>query len=233
MISASKFALSQVARHQQVQVTKATAVTIGQMTNTGTSRRSFHSHTSPAVRRYNQKQKTSFQGKPTMEMAQAMAINYSKMDNQSLITIAAMENHEARCEMLKRHIMTVDKVSYDKACTTFTMIAAENRKGMALAALPYQIGCSVATVAAFASIPMVFDLGTAEWFNLHYVTTDAPEPADLETIMEVGAWTWNWMEPPLGTFSFFLLCLQFSRYVKNRNHNPSRVKEKRLIWLHT
>ena len=23
--------------------------------------------------------------------------------------------------------------------------------------------------------------------------------------------TWNWMEPPLGQLSFFLLCLQFSR----------------------
>jgi hypothetical protein len=213
MISASKFALSQVAR-QQVQVTKATAtataVTMGEMAITS---RSFQSHTSPAVRRYNRKQKIGFHGKPTMQIAQAMAIDYPEMNNHSLITIAAMENHEARCEVLKRHIMTIDKVPYDKACTTFTIIAAENRKGMALAALPYQIGFSVATIGAFVSVPMVFDLGTAKWFNENYVTTDVPEPADLETIMEVGAWTWNWMEPPLGTLSFFLLCLQFSRYV--------------------
>ena len=210
MISASKFALSQVARHQQVQVTKATAVTIGEMTITS---RSFQSHTSPAVRRYNQKQKNGSHGKPTMDIAHAMAIDYPQMDNQSLITIAAMDNHEARSEVLKRHIMTVDKVSYDKACITFITIATENRRGMALAAFPYQIGFTMATVAAFGSIPMVFDLGTAEWFNEYYVTTDLPEPADLESIMEVGAWTWNWMEPALGTLSFSLLCLQFSRYV--------------------
>lgn len=44
-----------------------------------------------------------------------------------------------------------------------------------------------------------------------FVTTDVPEPHDLETIFETGSWTWNWMEPPLGTISFVLLTLQFSR----------------------
>lgn len=34
---------------------------------------------------------------------------------------------------------------------------------------------------------------------------------DLETWLEVGAWTWNWMEPPLGTITFVLLCIQLSR----------------------
>lgn len=29
--------------------------------------------------------------------------------------------------------------------------------------------------------------------------------------LEVGSWSWNWMEPPLGTISFFLLCMQFAR----------------------
>ena len=28
---------------------------------------------------------------------------------------------------------------------------------------------------------------------------------------QVGSWTWNWMEPPLGQISFFLLCLQWAR----------------------
>ena len=30
------------------------------------------------------------------------------------------------------------------------------------------------------------------------MTTDIPEPRDLETWLEVGSWTWGWMEPPLG-----------------------------------
>merc|ERR1712137_1509333 len=51
----------------------------------------------------------------------------------------------------------------------------------------------------------------ALWFNEVMVTTDVPEDKDLETVCEVGSWTWNWMEPPLGQISFFLLCLQFAR----------------------
>ena len=34
---------------------------------------------------------------------------------------------------------------------------------------------------------------------------------DYDTLLEVGAWSWNWMEPPLGTISFFLLCMQYVR----------------------
>lgn len=38
-----------------------------------------------------------------------------------------------------------------------------------------------------------------------------PEPKDLETALEVGGFAWNWMEPPLGTISFALLCMQYAR----------------------
>ena len=170
-----------------------------------TSRR-FHS---PAFKRsIRRKQAPSA---PTIEMAKSMATDYQSMDNQSLITIAHMNNHDACAEVLKRHIMAVDAVTYDDACKQFEEIAAKNREGMWLAAIPYQIGVATAVSAGLLSIPMVFDLNTAVWFNEHYVTTDVPEPRDLETALEVGSWTWNWMEPPLGQISFFLLCLQFSR----------------------
>ena len=43
------------------------------------------------------------------------------------------------------------------------------------------------------------------------VTTEVADPEDLETWLEVGSWTWNWMEPPLGQISFFLLAMQFAR----------------------
>lgn len=58
---------------------------------------------------------------------------------------------------------------------------------------------------------MVFDLETVLNFNEWAVTTDVPDDEDLETPLEVGAWAWNWMEPPLGTASFFLLCMQYAR----------------------
>jgi hypothetical protein len=56
-----------------------------------------------------------------------------------------------------------------------------------------------------------FDMRMAQWFNENYVTTDVPGAADLETTLEVGMWTWSWMEPCVGQISFVLLCLQYSR----------------------
>ena len=109
------------------------------------------------------------------------------------------------------HIMAVDEVEYDEACETFEKIAKKNREGTWLYAIPYICGIGLASGAAFAALPMVFDLNTTVWFNESYVTVERPEEQDLETTLEVGSWSWSWMEPPLGTFSFSLLCLQFSR----------------------
>jgi hypothetical protein len=44
-----------------------------------------------------------------------------------------------------------------------------------------------------------------------FLSVDVPEAKDLETPLEVGTFAWNWMEPPLGQASFFLLCMQYAR----------------------
>jgi hypothetical protein len=152
----------------------------------------------------------------------------TEMDNATIVTLGEMGNAQAREEILKRHVMMIDKVSYEESSEKVEEIAASNRKGMFLLSLPYQIGIAASLTAGFASIPLCFHLPTAEWFNMYYVTTDVPEPKDLETALEVGAWTWNWMEPPLGQISFLLLCLQFSRsQIENLGVKPytSKVKE--------
>ncbi len=136
-----------------------------------------------------------------------------EMDNASLLVLSAMGKYDARVEILKRHIMACDSVSYEAASKTFQLISMENRKWMWMASLPYQVGIVTAITAGVVSIPLCFHLPTVAWFNYHFVTTDVPGPQDLETFLEVGSWAWNWMEPPLGQISFFLLCLQFSRYV--------------------
>lgn len=148
------------------------------------------SFTSPAYKRYLKVKKVH--SKPTQDVAKQMPTEFFEMENSTLITCAAMEIHDARVEVLKRHIMVVDGVHYDEATKTFKLIADANREGMLLAALPYKIGIVTATGAAFLSLPMVFDLNLALWFNQDYVTTDVPEPRDLETALEVGSWTWNW-----------------------------------------
>ena len=133
------------------------------------------------------------------------------LDTLSLLTLSAMKNHDARVELLKRNIQSVDQVSYQVASETFRTMAAYQQRFTVWQTIPHKLGISIALTAGFGSIPLCFHLPTVHWFNHHHVTTDIPEPADLETWLEVGAWAWNWMEPPLGQISFLLLCLQFSR----------------------
>jgi hypothetical protein len=168
---------------------------------------------SPAYRRVKKKKKNTgaIGTSTTLEMAMAAPHDFSQLDNRALLTLAALENHSARIEVLKRHIMVSDNVSYEEATKTFDVIQATNRRWMPLTSLPYLVGITTATTAGFASIPLCFHSPTVHSFNEVFVTTDVPEPADLETMLELGSWAWNWMEPPLGTLSFMLLCLQFSR----------------------
>ncbi|GAX26406.1 hypothetical protein FisN_37Hu044 [Fistulifera solaris] len=148
---------------------------------------------------------------PTLEQVAHMPRSPQEMDNQTIVALAAMGDTRANQELVKRHVMTQDRVSYEEATKVFEQIRMKNRENMALLAIPYHIGIATAVSAGFLAIPMVFDLGTAKWFNTDYVTMDVPPPEDLETMLETGNWTWNWMEPPLGTISFTLLALQFSR----------------------
>eukprot|EP00981_Chlorochromonas_danica_P000791 scaffold192_cov320-Ochromonas_danica.AAC.2 len=140
-----------------------------------------------------------------------MPRNYNEMPNEILLNMAIMGDQEAREERLIREIMAVDGVSWPDANLTFTKILASNRKGLFLFTLPYKLGITLAVGGAVASIPMIFDYTTVLWFNEIYVTSDVPDAKDLETPLEVGTFAWNWMEPPLGTISFFLLCMQYAR----------------------
>jgi hypothetical protein len=124
-------------------------------------------------------------------MANSMPVSMQGMDNSSLVTLGAWGDHGACREILKRHIMDVRHVSYDEAEEKFKEIAAKNKEGSWILGVPHQIGIGLALTAAFGSVPMVFDLSTAKWFNQFYVTADVPEPKDLETWLEVGSWTWG------------------------------------------
>lgn len=139
-----------------------------------------------SVRARIQKQSLQYK-KPTLEIANSMPLSLQEMDNMAILTMGAMGSHSARIEILKRHIMSVDKVSYDAACVKFVEICNKNDENVWLLSLPYRFGIVFALSTAVISIPMVFDLSTAHWFNYAFVTTDVPEPKDVETIFEVGA----------------------------------------------
>jgi len=126
--------------------------------------------------------------KPTLFVAKTMRYGMSELDNESLVSLAAMKNHKARIEVLKRHIMSVDNVNYDTACATYEEIQASNHKGMKMAAFPYLTGMTVATTAGFGCLPLCFFYPSVSAFNEKYVTFDVPEAKDLETWLEVGSW---------------------------------------------
>lgn len=147
----------------------------------------------------------------SLDVAKESPREFEEMSNEAIAIMAVCGEQEAKEERLIREIMRVDSLSWEEAQPKFRTMKSDNRKGMYIATIPYKIGLYTATISAFACIPMVFDLDTCMWFNEYYVTTEVPGGEDLETPLEVGSWAWNWMEPPLGTISFSLLCLQFAR----------------------
>jgi len=196
--------------------------------------------TSPAYRRYLQKQGRERKSmilasdhgvqNPSLAVARSFPTVFSEMKNEPLLVIAEMGNHGARCEVLKRHIMATDSVDYEEANKTLKEIESKSQENKFWLVLPYQVGVATAMITGIGAIPMVFNIDLALWFNHHCVTMEIPQPSDLDTWLETGAWTWNWMEPVLGTASFTLLCFQFSRsQIKRIGMKPytARMKEAR------
>lgn len=150
-------------------------------------------------------------GKPTLAYAETMPKSYSSMHHEQLLVLVAEKSKGATIEALIRDIMSVDKVDHDEASLTLEKISQVQKDGAFLDVLPYRLGLGTAIFSGVVSFPLVFHLKTVEKFNTAYVTADVPETKDLETWLEVGSWSWNWMEPVLGQVSFALLVAQFAR----------------------
>jgi hypothetical protein len=149
--------------------------------------------------------------RPTKADAKIMPRAYSEMTNESLLILSAKGDHDAARERLTREIMHVDDVTWEDALPKLNEFEKTNKELMSVGTLPFKAGLASSLVAGFASFPLCFDLATTKWFNAHFVTADIAEDKDLETWLEIGSWSWQWMEPPLGQLSFLLLCLAFAR----------------------
>mmetsp|Transcript_21197 Transcript_21197/g.29979 ORF Transcript_21197/g.29979 Transcript_21197/m.29979 type:complete len:263 (+) Transcript_21197:129-917(+) len=163
-----------------------------------------------------------------------LPLSVQDMDNTILITLSASKNHEARRELLTRHIMQVDGVTHESANRTMHKISVANEEHLFLMSLPYKLGIGASITAAAVSFPLCFHHDIVYWFNDVMVTTEVPPQEDLETMLEVGSWAWNWMEPPLGQLSFVILCLQAARaQMENLGLRPYYrwIKEKRACRL--
>jgi hypothetical protein len=148
---------------------------------------------------------------PSLEICNSMPRSPAEMSNESIVMLAIQNNHVAREEMLRRDIMRKDKITWKQANDIVIEMKEDVRSILSIGTAPYRVGAVVSCLAGFASIPLVFGHDTVEAFNKAFVTMEAVPESDLATVLEVGSWSWNWMEPPLGTISFFLLCVQYAR----------------------
>ena len=129
-----------------------------------------------------------------------------------LVVKAALHEHASSVrERLIREVMSVKHINYQRANAIVNDMSHANSSGLPKFKVPFHAGATLGFVACWASLPLVFDYSTALWFNTAFVTTEVPPAEDLETWLEVGAWTWNWNEPFMGTLMFQFLALEFMR----------------------
>jgi len=140
-----------------------------------------------------------------------MRMSYSNYTNGDILHLSSEGDPKARREALVRNIMASDEKSYDEAREVLNGIIVINKKYIQLQDIPYKVGFAASFSAGVVSIPLVFHYESVLWCHDLFVSADIPEPQDRESVLEVGSWSWAWMEPILGQISFVLLTLQFAR----------------------
>lgn len=145
---------------------------------------------------------------PTMAETKRLPFEYAHLPHDVLLSAALNDSSDAKEELLVRNVMAVDEVEYAEAALTVSEIKSDNTAYMWLATMPYKIGVGFFLSAGLLSFPLCFHLETVLTFNDVFVTFEPAGEGELDTWLEVGAWAWNWMEPPLGQLSFFILTMQ-------------------------
>ena len=155
-----------------------------------------------------------------------------EMTNDTLLLMAAHGDHGARTERLIREVMVVDALEWPDAAAKADGMASKHAIGRTNLSLVKSISAVGIGAAGLCTIPMVFGHDTALWFNESFVGFVSPPENELDSLLEVGAWTWSWMEPPLGTISFLILCLQLSRDQLNVESPFERRRIARILTSH-
>lgn len=151
---------------------------------------------------------------------------FCEFSNETLAMMAAQGVHGAFKERLLREIMRVDNCNYVDAYGVMSLMNRQLESKLFLNKIPYQIGIAMTWVVGIVVVPIgVFHIDAAMWFNEAYVHSEVPSAEDLDTIFKVGTWTWQWMEPIIGTASFVLLALQLvGNQMQMIDHKPLHEK---------
>ena len=156
----------------------------------------------------------AFGSRVTLEHAKQLPTQWSEMSNNDLLRWCGPDGIlGANEERVARHVMAADDLSWEEVqpiIWEMRKFLGTERKAF-LYNMPYRIGLGTAVGGGIVSVPLIFHKGSVLAFNEACVSMEVPPPSDLDTILEIGSWSWNWMEPVLGTASFLILCAQFAR----------------------
>ena len=137
---------------------------------------------------------------------------FSEFSNETIAIMASLGVHGAFKERMLREIMRVDRCTYVEAYRALGAMNLQLEKGGYLHKIPYQLGIAAAWGIGVVLIPLgVFHRDVAIWFATEYVNAEVPPFGDIDTVWKIGSWSWEWMEPIIGTWSFMLLSLQLIR----------------------
>lgn len=152
--------------------------------------------------------------KPTRNDILDQPTHVSQIANRPLFELSMHGSHSANKERLLREIMQVEMLTWEEAHQKLAEMDEYNEKYYWSETMLYRIGLFGATIGGVLGSAMVFYRPVAEFYGMNVAGEELPEGVkDISdmTINQVGAWTWNWMEPMIGTASFVILCSQFGR----------------------
>jgi len=140
-----------------------------------------------------------------------------KLPSEDLYTLCQAPIWNAHKEQMIREIMKKDSTNEINAKLRCREMFEQVRYLRKIQQTPFIMGLGAWLGAAYWAVPNTFGLHTTLNFNENYVTTQVPQPEDLETVFEVGTWSWAWMEPMTGTFTFVICCLQMSKMLLRKS----------------
>ena len=145
-----------------------------------------------------------------------VASHVCELRGTDLFMLAHSGDLDAKREMLRREIVRIEGCEPPGATVKLREINTKTSVQREYRRLPRKLAIGAAYLCGYGCVPLVFYKPLVKMFNATFVTMECPPPSDLDTILETGAWAWNWMEPPLGTISFTLLCLQWAQEQKRK-----------------
>lgn len=138
----------------------------------------------------------------------------SSLQCSDVVLLAHQNVHEAQKEQLLREIMRTDGISREEALEAMHHMDTYSKHWNWLYSAPYYVGIGAALAAAVGSTVLVFHPTCVEAYASKVVGEDLPEGVENVSDMslnQIGAWSWTWVEPMVGTASFVILCLQVAR----------------------